>query len=68
MVLIVEHVHQICIKGMHIVEFRKLGKNLCQPVVEALLGVFNFAHIKTAYSSDFVVFVNDRGRFSLRFR
>lgn len=53
---------------MHIVEFRKLRKDLCQPIVEALLGVFNFAHVKTTYSRDFVVFVHDGRRFSLSFR
>lgn len=36
--------------------------------MEALLRKFHFAHIKAANSGNFIMFVNDCGRFSLSFR
>lgn len=68
MILIVQHIHQIRIERMHIIQFRKLGQNLRQTIVKTLLCKLDFAHVKRAYPCDFVLFVDDSGRFALRFR
>lgn len=65
MVPVVEHVHEIRVKGMHIVELRKFVQDGRQLVVERLLGELDLSGVELADSGYLEVFADDRRRLAL---
>lgn len=68
MVLVVQHVHQIRIERMDIVQFREILDDLRQSVVEILLRVFDLSRVERTDARDLVAFVDNGGRLSLCLR
>lgn len=68
MVAIIENVHQIRVKWMHILQLWKLGYYRSEFVMKRLLKEFNFARIKSPNSTYLPTLPNNRGSFTLRFR
>lgn len=52
---------------MDIVQFRKFGEDLRQPIMEILLGKFHFSHVKRTNTRYLVLLVDHRGGLPLRF-
>lgn len=46
MVLVVQHVHKVGIKGMNVIDLGELIQNIGQTIVPIALGELHFAHIK----------------------
>ena len=68
MVLIVQHIHQIGVERMYIVQLGEVLNDLRQPIVEVLLSVFHLAHIKRTDPADFIMLVDHRRSFPLGLR
>jgi len=59
MVLVVEHIHEVSIERMNIVEAWKIIENLLKTFMESGLGKFDFAHVKCANACDGQTLVDD---------
>lgn len=57
MVLVVQNIHQVGVKRVHVVKFRKLVQDGRQLVMEVLLRVFHFSCVECSDSRDLVVSV-----------
>lgn len=68
MIFVVQHVHQIGIEWMDIIELREILNDLCQPIVEILLCEFDFSYVERPYPGYFVAFMYDCRCFTLCFR
>ena len=65
--LVIEHVNQIGIEGVKVVELWKLGKDQGQFLAEVGLRELHLPHVETSNPRDLVVPVNHRGRLPLGF-
>ena len=66
MVLIVQHVQQIAVERVHVIDSREVFEDSRQLFVPRLLRVLHLAHVKLANARDGVARVDDRRRLSLR--
>lgn len=65
MVLVVEHVEQISIEGMDILNFREMLQSIAQFLRDGVLAELDLAHIERSYSGDGIAGVHDCGGFAL---
>ena len=66
--LVIEHVDQICIEGMEIVQLGKLGENEGKLLAEVGLRELDLPHVEASDPRDLVVPVDDCGSFPLGLR
>ena len=68
MVLVVEHVHQICVEWVNVVQFWEPVNNSTQFFLESLLHEFNLSHVELSDSLDLETSRDLGGRLPLSFR
>ena len=66
--LVIEHVDQICIEGMEIVQLGKLGENEGKLLAEVCLRELDLPHVEASDPRDLVVPVDDCGSLPLGLR
>ena len=65
MIPIIQRVAQIGIERMNVVQPRKVGEDLSQPLRDGLLRELDLAHVKGTDALDFVPRMDDRGSLAL---
>lgn len=65
MVLVVEHVEQISVERVNILDFREMLQSITQFFGDGVLAELDLAHIERSYSGDGIAGVHDSGGFAL---
>lgn len=68
MILVVQHVHQVGVERMHVVQLGKVLNDLRQAIVEVLLRVLHLARVECPDSGYFVALVDHRRGLALCLR
>ena len=67
-IAVVEHVHQVGVEGVDVVQLREPLDDSCQLLIDSLLHELDFAHVELADSLDLEALTDLGRRLTLRFR